>query len=247
MVLLVWFYHLELHQNLHQTTFSNFAVAIRGVICYFHKNLCQHIWNLKLYLWSAVVMIGTLCMQEEFFILLLSSADFFQHSIFPKIISGTLSECQTVWIQIRTDATSVLIWIQTVCKCYQQTTKVAASKERVNIIHYTQSLTQSLSKRQTVWLCRSWSGSKLFANVISRRQKSPLARKELISFITPKVWRSHYQSVKPFDYVGPDLGPNCLQMLSADDKSAACIKAINIQGQKIQSSLRMNLSIFYYF
>ena len=27
---------------------------------------------------------------------------------------------------------SVLIWIQTVCKGYQQKTKVAASKERVN-------------------------------------------------------------------------------------------------------------------
>ena len=34
----------------------------------------------------------------------------------------------------------------------------------------------------------------------------------------------HYQSVKPFPdrdrrSVGPDLGPNCLQRLSADDKS----------------------------
>ena len=28
------------------------------------------------------------------------------------------------------DALSVLIWVQTVCKGYQQTTKVAASKER---------------------------------------------------------------------------------------------------------------------
>ena len=34
-------------------------------------------------------------------------------------------------IQIRTDAVSVLIWLQTVCKSYQQTTEVAASKERV--------------------------------------------------------------------------------------------------------------------
>ena len=30
-----------------------------------------------------------------------------------------------VWIQIRTDVLSVLIWIQTVCKCYQLTTNVA--------------------------------------------------------------------------------------------------------------------------
>ena len=44
-----------------------------------------------------------------------------------KILSGTISECQTVWTQIRTD---ILIWLQIVCKGYQQTTKVAASKER---------------------------------------------------------------------------------------------------------------------
>ena len=41
-----------------------------------------------------------------------------------------LSECQTVWIQIRTDVLLVLIWIQNVCKGYQQTTKVATSMER---------------------------------------------------------------------------------------------------------------------
>ena len=44
-----------------------------------------------------------------------------------KFLSGTLSECQRVWIQIRTDVLSVLIWIQTVCKGYQQVTKFAAS------------------------------------------------------------------------------------------------------------------------
>ena len=36
-----------------------------------------------------------------------------------------------VWIQIRTEVLLVLIWVQTVCKGYQQTTKVAANKERV--------------------------------------------------------------------------------------------------------------------
>ena len=57
--------------------------------------------------------------------LLLSYADFKNN------LSGTLSECLTAWIQIRTDILSVLIWIQTVCKCYQQTTKVTARKKRV--------------------------------------------------------------------------------------------------------------------
>ena len=60
------------------------------------------------------------------------SADFFQNSIFQKVLSGTLSVCQTVLIQIRTNILSVLIWIKSDCKVYQQRTKVAPSKERVN-------------------------------------------------------------------------------------------------------------------
>ena len=64
----------------------------------------------------------TLCILGNFF---LSSADFFQNQPFRKIISGILSECQTVWTQIRTDKMSVLIWVQTICKDYQQ----AARKE----------------------------------------------------------------------------------------------------------------------
>ena len=61
---------------------------------------------------------------------------FFQNYLFQKKFSGTPLECQTVWIQIRTDVVSVLIWIQTVCKDYKQTAKVAACKERVNILLY---------------------------------------------------------------------------------------------------------------
>ena len=34
-----------------------------------------------------------------------------------------------VWIQIRNDKILVLIWVQTVCKGYQQRTEVATSKE----------------------------------------------------------------------------------------------------------------------
>ena len=42
-------------------------------------------------------------------------------SKFKIFLSGTLSECQPFWI---------LMWVQTVCKGYQQTTKVTACKER---------------------------------------------------------------------------------------------------------------------
>ena len=41
-------------------------------------------------------------------------------------MSGTPSEDQMIWIQIRTDILSVLIWVQTVCKGYQQMTKVTS-------------------------------------------------------------------------------------------------------------------------
>ena len=38
-----------------------------------------------------------------------------------KNLTGIPSECQTVWIQIRPDILSGLIWVQAVCKGYQQT------------------------------------------------------------------------------------------------------------------------------
>ena len=56
-------------------------------------------------------------------------ADFFQNQLFLKTLSGIPSECQTVWIQIRPDALSGLIWVQIVCKCYQQITPVGISFE----------------------------------------------------------------------------------------------------------------------
>ena len=49
---------------------------------------------------------------------------FFQIKLFGNILSGILSECQTVWTQIRPDDSSGLIWVQTVCQDYQQTTLV---------------------------------------------------------------------------------------------------------------------------
>ena len=62
-----------------------------------------------------------------FFMLLFSPAD--KH--FQKNLSVSLSQCQTVLIQARTDVVSVLICVQTVFKGNQQTKKVIAGKERV--------------------------------------------------------------------------------------------------------------------
>ena len=69
--------------------------------------------------------------------MVLSSADFFSKSVClllvfccccfffkKKSLSGISVECQTVWIQIIPDVLSSLIWVQTVCKGYQQTTLV---------------------------------------------------------------------------------------------------------------------------
>ena len=50
---------------------------------------------------------------------------FFKINIFKKNLSRTISECQTVWIHIRTEILPVLIWVQAVCKGYQQTTNAA--------------------------------------------------------------------------------------------------------------------------
>ena len=64
--------------------------------------------------------------------LLLWSVDFFYLQIkltFQIILSGIVLECQT----LRTDALSVLIWVQTVRKGNQETTKVAASKIKVKM------------------------------------------------------------------------------------------------------------------
>ena len=38
-----------------------------------------------------------------------------------------------VWNQVRTNVLLVLMWVQTVCKSYQQMKKVAAIKEEVKV------------------------------------------------------------------------------------------------------------------
>ena len=71
-----------------------------------------------------------------YFYMLLLSSDFFSKLAFSKILSGALTEYQTLLTLIRTDTMSVLIQVKTVCKCYQQMTKVAASKKMVKSSAY---------------------------------------------------------------------------------------------------------------
>ena len=58
---------------------------------------------------------------------------FFQNQHFLKLLSWIPSEYQAVWTQIRPDTLLGLIWVQTVCKGYQQTTLVG--KELTNKTH----------------------------------------------------------------------------------------------------------------
>ena len=84
-----------------------------------------------------------------------------------------------------------LIWVQTVCKVCQQTTKVAeyfyvsffmllfSSEDFFQNLLFQKILSGTLSECQMVWnQIMTWSGSKLFAKSVSRQQKLPLARKE---------------------------------------------------------------------
>ena len=58
---------------------------------------------------------------------------FFENNFLEKLFQEC-HQCQIVWIQIRPDIWSGLIWVQTVCNGYQME-KVAASKKRFNCIN----------------------------------------------------------------------------------------------------------------
>ena len=90
------------------------------------SRLCRCTGSTKLPLLACAIStkISILFAYWIFFHAFLSFDDFFQNLCSRKILSGIPSECQTVWTQIRTDVLSVLIWVQIVCKGYQQTTLI---------------------------------------------------------------------------------------------------------------------------
>ena len=75
----------------------------------------------------------TFCMLGNFSCFYYQLLNFFQNDfpLFKKFFQEQY-QSQTVWIQIRTDILSVLIWVQTVCIGYQHMTKVTANKVRVD-------------------------------------------------------------------------------------------------------------------
>ena len=103
-----------------------------SILKYFRPPLCYHL-SLRslfcLFLSGYLRQVLVYCQKGIKF-------TFFNHLFSKLTFSKTLSECQTVWIQIRTDVLLVLSWVQPVCKGYQQTTKVATSKEIENSIFF---------------------------------------------------------------------------------------------------------------
>ena len=106
-----------------------FSIAVYPVWSLgFRKSMTRteeyHSWLLRVY------CILTFCMLVNF-ILLVSSADFFQSHFFSKNLSGTVSAYQTVWTQIRNDILSVLTWVQTV---WLQKSPLARKETRYHLL-----------------------------------------------------------------------------------------------------------------
>ena len=88
----------------------------------------------------------------------LSSAEFFKINFFEKILSGLPSECQTDWIEIRPDALSGLIWVQSVCKGFEQTTLVgnALSRDYSEIVSRLLKAGAAVNQQTVVSVQGSW-------------------------------------------------------------------------------------------
>ena len=90
---------------------------------------------------SAAVVIGTLRVKDPLTLCMLGKFSYFCCRLLTffnyfsqKILSGTFQNVKRFGSRSRLSLIMlVLIWIQTVCKCHQQTIEVAASKERVRL------------------------------------------------------------------------------------------------------------------
>ena len=112
-----------------------------------------------------------------------------------------LSGCQTVWIHIRPDILSGLIWVQTVCR------------------------------------------SKLFAKVISRQQKLPLAGKDLNTkqLVDTTFWLDPWLKLILFGSYFFHL-PKCwLQQILSQGKLV--LKVLSSHGSKVEKLVNNNVTV----
>ena len=106
-------------------------------ICYLKCRVATNIshcllsrWFKNSYLQKSVILISFWIYKYCFFFIL---SHFYHCAIFYSgcWIFSMPYGCQTVWIQIRPNILLGLIWIQTVCKGYKQTTNGAPSGQKV--------------------------------------------------------------------------------------------------------------------
>ena len=121
---------MEWKQNLAFTWFRRIALENTLIKCLtflimLQQNIC--------YGAHCFVTEITLCMLGNFSSFWCRLLTFFKINFFKKNFRNTI-RCQTIWSRSKTNVLWVLIWVQTVCKGYQQTTKVTASMERVEKI-----------------------------------------------------------------------------------------------------------------
>ena len=131
----------------------------------------------------------------------------------------------TGWIQIRPNVLSVLIWVQTVCKGYQQTTLVGADFLLQNSKH-SYSITTRVANRLDPDQARRFTcifldpgqnclqmlpadDTSCYWYVILQYSKHSF---RLTTRVANKLDPDQARR-----FIGLDLGPNCLQRLSADD------------------------------
>ena len=156
---------------------------------------------------------------------------FFQNQLFQKILSGIPSECQTDWNLIRPDILSGLIWVQSVYKGYEQTTKLsstdefnvqlcpnAISMQFTNLVKnctiymyspFTRAITDCLCRDLN--LCACWVIFHAFIFVWRHFSKSKFSK----TFRNTIGVSNGLDPDQDLYFVGPDLDPNSLQRLLA--------------------------------
>ena len=83
---------------------------------------------------------------------------------FSKNFPGTLSVCQMVWNQIRTDILLVLIWVQAVCKGYQLISRDTIDVPRPQINDFWVFLMQKIDAECVKWA--SQAGTSVYVKAV---------------------------------------------------------------------------------
>ena len=126
--------------------------------------------------------------------MIFASADFFQTQHFRKISFSNTTSVKQIRIKIRPNILSDLIWIQTVCKCYQQTALTHTVKE--NVLNSTTPGRRQSKTISTIDEC----GSKSIETVFSDSHLSQVWRQMAIeNTVSIDFWSTFLDSIGVFD------------------------------------------------